>query len=519
MTVDGAAGVATSCAPATDAAVSVLRRGGNAVDAAVAAAFALAVCEPSGSGLGGQASMLVAVAGQPVLAVDGHSRAPMAVTRRDVRRRDQISGYRACTVPTLTAVLGLAQARWGTLAWPATLEPAIVLAEDGYRLTRIARRQLGWAAGVLARDPYAARTFLPTGRIPKLGSTIRQPRLATTLRRLAHDGAHDFYTGRLARDIVRGMGEAGGLLTAEDLAAAAAPRVRPTLRCTRGSAVIDTLPAPGGGLVLLVALQALADQHISAPPGASALLPALATRAAHGARDAAAEHPADDGSDLDTLLADAIKRCATDRTWPLNPAGRATGPVDHEPPGDTTHLSVADGTGMMVSLTSSIQSLFGAKVTAGELGFFWNNYLRTCPRRPGPYRLAPGCLPRSNAAPTIVSHPGGAPYLAVGAAGSRRITSSLVQVLSGILDTDASLTAAVCAPRVHATKREAWVEKALLAEVAPTALPVRPRHDHDYTMGAVQGVARHPDGSVEAVADPRRAGLAWSGVPLGSGFP
>ena len=519
MTVDGAAGVATSCAPATDAAVSVLRRGGNAVDAAVAAAFALAVCEPSGSGLGGQASMLVAVAGEPVLAVDGHSRAPMAVTRRDVRRHDQISGYRACTVPTLTSVLGLAQARWGALAWPLVLEPAIVLAEEGYRLTRIARRQLGWAAGVLCRDPYAAQTFLPAGQVPKPGSIIRQPRLATTLRRLARDGAHDFYSGQLARDIVRGMCEAGGLLTAADLTAAAAPRVRSTLRRTRGGAVIDTLPAPGGGLVLLVALLTLADQRISAPLGMSALLPALATRAAHAARDAAAERPADDGTDLDTLLEDAIKRCATDGMWPTDSGGRATGPVDREPPGDTTHLSVTDGTGTMVSLTSSIQSLFGAKVMAGELGFFWNNYLRTCPRRPSPYRLAPGCLPRSNAAPTIVSQPGGAPYLAVGAAGSRRITSSLVQVLSGILDTDASLTAAVCAPRVHATKREAWVEKALLAELPPTALPVRPRHEHDYMMGAVQGVARHSAGLVEAVADPRRAGLAWSGVPLDAGPP
>jgi gamma-glutamyltranspeptidase / glutathione hydrolase len=507
------AGVATASGPATDAAVAILRAGGNAVDAAVAAAFALAVCEPSGSGLGGQASVLVAVPGGGVSAIDGHSVAPAGVSRATVTRAQQRTGYAACTVPSTAAVLGHAHARWGVLPWPEVLVPAIALARDGHEMTKLGRRQLRWVARSLTRDPVAAEIFLPGGRVPRVGDMLRQPGLARTLTRLAAAGAQDFYTGQLSRTIVAEMAARGGLITAQDLAAAAGPQTRTPLWMSYGGHTIATMPAPAGGLAMLLALRTTLEMGSGSGEDAHwAMLAAVSTRAAHRLRDRLALAEArEPDSPPEHLLEEMIRRTLREaaRFQPQDdpaagehPAPPGTG----EEPGDTTHLSVTDGSGMTVALTASIQSLFGAKVAAGGLGFVWNNYLRTCPRRRSPYRLGPGCRPRSNAAPTIVLNGSGAPILAIGAAGSRRITSALVQVLTSVLERGTSLPAALGAARMHATTSALWVERPLVAQLPAGVGPVRVRQRHAYAMGAVQAVLRHPDRSVCAAADPRREG-------------
>jgi len=186
-----------------------------------------------------------------------------------------------------------------------------------------------------------------------------------------------------------------------------------------------------------------------------------------------------------------------------------TGP---EPAGDTTHLCVADDAGNIVSLTQSIQSLFGAKVAHPKLGFFYNNYLTTCLRRQHPQQLAGGCVPRSNLCPTIVVDAEGAPRLAVGGAGSRRIISGVLQVIGRVIERGETLGDAVAAPRVHALLNgKVWIERPAITTTLAARLSRRyrsivERREHDYKMGCIQALAWDSRGRISTAADPRRDG-------------
>ena len=152
--------VATAFPAATEAALGILRAGGNAIDAAVAAAWALSVCEPSGSGLGGQTTMLVRTRHGKVTVVDGHSHAPALASLNSISKSAQRVGHRACTIPSTVATLGYAHRKWGVLSLERVMEPAIALAEEGYVITRLHRRQIKWVTGYLNASPSTARLFL-----------------------------------------------------------------------------------------------------------------------------------------------------------------------------------------------------------------------------------------------------------------------------------------------------------------------------------------------------------------------
>ena len=194
----GPIGIAATAFPAaTKAACEILRAGGNAIDAAVAAAWALAVCEPANSGLGGQTVMLIRQANGETTVLDGGSRGPAAVSLCNVTRHQQRCGYRATSIPTTPLVLETARQRFGRLDLARLMEPAIRLAEDGFRVTPLYRRQLAWCHSSLSSSSSTARFFLKKLRPYGVGDLFRQPELATTLRRVAHHGAEDFYHGHL----------------------------------------------------------------------------------------------------------------------------------------------------------------------------------------------------------------------------------------------------------------------------------------------------------------------------------
>ncbi len=247
---------ATAHAMATDAASTMLRNGGNAVDAAVAAAWALAVCEPGNSGLGGQSIILMGLASpgegiDRITVLDGHSRAPAAASLKTIDRQQQRSGYRATTVPTTPRLLETARQHYGRLSLPQVLEPAIRLAEDGFPVSALHRRQLGWCLKGLRSSDSARRLFLHHDHPYEVGQIFRQPNLAATLRRLAHFGVDDFYVGQVARQIADDMQLHGGLLTLQDLASTGPPVERATESTIyRGCTVISTPPPSGGSQVL-----------------------------------------------------------------------------------------------------------------------------------------------------------------------------------------------------------------------------------------------------------------------------
>jgi gamma-glutamyltranspeptidase/glutathione hydrolase len=511
--------VATAFSDATRAAVETLQAGGNAIDAGVAAAWALAVCEPSGSGLGGTTVALLRLAGGRTVVVNGQSRAPAAVSRKTVRRRQQGKGHRSCTVPSVVATLGFIQSRYGLLPMSRVMEPAIRLAEEGYSVTRLQRRQQKQCLADLSATPEACRLFLSKGQPFKIGGTFRQPELAATLRRLARYGAEDFYRGQIARDIADDMAANGGLITLEDLAsAAAATEGEPIATRYRHCEVLSAGP-PAGGTQLLLALKVLEQfsrEELVSEADAWYRTVAEVTRAVFRERDLRTVPPSRLTPAFYEWLfnGDRARKIAESvRAHSREPAARP----DPEEPGETTHLAAADDQGNVISLTQSIQSVYGAKVANGKLGFLYNNYLCTLPRYGQPYQLQGGCVPRSNAAPTLVltGEAGRVqPFLALGAAGSRRITSSLLQVISGVVDRGLPLEQAVSSPRVHATlsgrvhvERPAAVEP-LLGRLEKCFREVKVRSARSFFMGAVQAIQRSEDGRFTGAADPRRDGTA-----------
>jgi gamma-glutamyltranspeptidase/glutathione hydrolase len=522
--------VVTAFPAASAAGDEMLRAGGNAIDAAVAAAWALAVCEPSGSGLGGQTIVLLHRHAGKTLIVDGHSHAPAAVSGSSVSSDQQKRGYRACTVPSTPATLGFVQQRYGTLPLARVLEPAIRLAEDGFKITALHRRQLKWCLASLQASLAASQLFLKHGHPYEVGEAFRQPQLAATLLRIARHGTDDFYRGEIARSIAGDMRRHGGLLTEDDLANCEPLVEREPLSVRYRDYEILSPAPPAGGMQVLLAMKVLeqlglgrheidADEwyellaevtHVvfhereSSPIHSSQLTPGLCQWLL-GERRAAA-------------IASRIRRHVCDTVMVA---------ADEEA-GETTHLCTADGRGNVVSLTQSIQSLFGARVANPDCGFLYNNYLTTCPREPHPRQLGSRCRPRSNAAPTLVLRAGRdghtsptddgqaktKPVLALGSAGSRRITSSIVQVLSGVLDRGLPLAEALSVPRIHAKlRRNLWLERPAATESLMQRLQKRFRRihfksPHSYSMGAVQAIAFHTDGTMVGAADPRREGCA-----------
>ncbi|MFQ5639327.1 MAG: gamma-glutamyltransferase [bacterium] len=504
--------VTTASQHASEAALHILSQDGNAIDAAIAAAFVLSVCEPSGSGIGGQTSLMIHLANGKTVYLDGHSFAPAAVSLQRVAAKQQRFGFRACTVPSTVATLEQARVRFGVLGMDSVLEPAIRLAHDGFFVTDLQQRQAKWCLNDLGTPGRKPRIL----RINRwLNDTrLRQPTLCKTLQRMAKYGAQDFYHGALADDIATDMAQNQGLLTAKDLASTRLPVSRKPISITyRGYEVVST-PPPGGGLQLLLALKILErlyepESHTDMCDWYEAV--ALAVFAAFEEREKFSIHPDDFTTSIKNwVLSDARSdeiacKLALQQHLPVVAA-------DDEEPGETTHLCVADKHGNTVSLTQSIQSLFGANVANWKLGFLYNNYLVTCPRYRHPYQLGRQCLPRSNAAPTLVFRDGKL-LMALGAAGSRRIISSILQVISRTIDLKMPVAKAMAAPRVHALlDGKVWLEKPAANKKTVHKLSnlfdkVELRSKHSFVMGGAQAISITESGK-HAAADPRRDGQA-----------
>jgi gamma-glutamyltranspeptidase/glutathione hydrolase len=391
------------------------------------------------------------------------------------------------------------------------MAPAIRIADEGYAITSLQHRQTKWVADAL-RTSAAAELFLRDELPPEVGSVFRQPELARTLRKLADVGIEDFYRGEIARRIAIDMQANGGLINEADLRKRGPPaEMDPLVTIYRGYRVMSA-PPPGGGFQLLLALNIIAEL---APSGFDSSdenwseTIALAASAVFRARELRPHAPGDLVELLCKQFEGEAMRISSDIAGP-----RRGAPVMNdsaEEPGDTTHLSVCDRHGNIVMLTQSIQSLFGAKVAHRELGFLYNNYLCACPRAPHPNALGPECRPCSNAAPTLVLR-ADRPLLALGAAGSRRIISAVLQVISGVVDRGRDVAAAVAAPRVHGLLgHKVWIERPAASETLLAGLRalgrqpiVKPRLN--FAMGAVQALQFLPDGSVTGAADPRRDG-------------
>jgi gamma-glutamyltranspeptidase/glutathione hydrolase len=499
--------VSTAHYRATDAGVQLLAEGGNAIDAAVAAAFSLGVCEPAASGLGGQTMMLIYIARtRKKIALDGSSRAPHRAVPNTISPQERRRGYRAATVPSTPAVLAYALRTYGSVPLARVLEPGIELADDGYRVSPLQRALVRRERRFLKRDTAAPLYLLDGKKSPPVNHTFRQPELARTLRRLAERGIEEFYVGEIARQIESDMRQRLGLIYRDDLAQIPWPIERRPVTGRFGALRLFTMPPPGAGRTLIEMLNILSHfpprRYDADTPVGAQLLAEVVRRAFLDRRD----RPFDPA-----FFAQVDERRMLDPEYARRAARQIRRRVRSH--GETTHVSVMDRFGNVVALTQSIENVFGACVAHPELGFLYNNYMNAFEYDDisHPYYMRPNAVPWASVAPTIIFR-GRKPWMAIGSPGSERITPSILQVLLRRLGGE-PLFDSVDAPRLHCSlKGKVSLEAGRMGDEIPDhferrGYEVDRREPYSFYMGCIQVV--ESDGKVfRGVADPRRDGSA-----------
>ncbi len=515
---------------ASAAGVEILQRGGNAVDAAVATAFAVCVVNPSSCGIGGGSFMLIYLARERrALALDYREVAPAAASRdmfvRDGKVVPELSlrGGLAVAVPGEVAGLTAALQRSGRLPLATVMEPAIRYARDGFPVGAHLAKEIAHNLDALRANAELARTFSqPDGTPLAEGNRLRRPELAQTLQRIAHEGAAAFYRGTTAERIVHSVRASGGVLSASDLANYR-PAWRRPLQVEYAGATVSAMPPPSSAGVVLQVLGMLRGDDLRAlgrdSPTYAHLL-AEAMKHAFADRARLYGDPEAVSVPLLRLLAPnntaALRqRINATHTLEQNAYGSAAATTDH----GTSHLSVMDDEGNAVACTTTINTAFGSMVVAEGTGIILNNQMDDFSAQPGAANVyglvgteanavAPGKRPLSSMAPMIVTR-GGQPLLAVGGSGGPLILSGTLQVLLNVLDFDLDATAAVAAPRIH----DQWMPPVLAVEpgVSPAIRTVLARYGHTVkevpAMGAIQAVRMHA-GVFEGASDPRKGGEA-----------
>jgi gamma-glutamyltranspeptidase/glutathione hydrolase len=502
--------VAAGTPEAARAGVRILEEGGNAVDAAVAVSLVLGVTEPSGSGIGGQSTFIVHPQGGEPFVLNGTSFSPQH-TPADAALSD-LNDHRASTIPSNLKVLDLAFRKHGSgrMSWERLVEPAINYALEGYLLGPFRRRALLRHEGCIRKNPVIAKLLLaPDGTTPPEGTRMLSRQLGKTLRRIARHGAEDFYTGEIAREIAGDMSANGGWITEKDLGRLPEPETLAPIRGTYREFEVLTLPPPGAGWVVLLALNVLEqapEDTLSREDAGRAVWLAEALRIAQRHRSF---RPIPNPVEYEEAVARKINK---------EKARRIVRSMIRAGSGETTHFCVVDPAGTVVGVTQSLNSYFGAKTADDKLGFLYNDYMREfiAGVERHPYSLRSFAMPYSFMSATVLSF-GGEPKLVLGSPGDDRILSAVVQVISHWVDVDRGIRAAVRAPRLHTLRHdELLLEKRPCDENVLLAL-----EEAGYTVhlplsslfagslnpyfGGVHALAKEKGGWCGA-ADPRRDG-------------
>ncbi len=483
--VRAASGMVVSTEPrATDIGVGVLRRGGNAVDAAVAVGFALAVTHPSAGNLGGGGFMLIRMANAGgIVAVDYREKAPAAATRTmyldesgHVIPDASTVGYRAIGVPGTVAGLDYALQKYGTMSLADVLSPAINLSRNGLELSYLESQSLKHNSRLLERFPETKRIYLRDGNPYTAGERFVQSDLAQTLQLLARNGVAEFYRGSIARRIAADMEAHGGLVTLADLNHYRVVERKPIEGSYRGLKVYSMPPPSSGGIVLVEMLNILEPYPLSRYGAASSRTVHLFAEAMKRAFADRAEFLGD-GDFVHIPLAGLIsKPYAAERRATIDPylATPATAlskgnPARYESE-QTTHFSVVDKDGNAVANTYTLNGSFGSGVTIPGTGILMNNEMDDFSSQPGlpnayglihgeANAIAPNKRPLSAMTPTIVLREGKL-YLVLGSPGGPTIINTVLQTLVNVVDFGMTIQEAVDAPRIH----HQWMPDRLVLE-------------------------------------------------------
>jgi gamma-glutamyltranspeptidase / glutathione hydrolase len=510
----------------------VLRDGGNAVDAAVATAFAMAVVLPRAGNIGGDGFMLVYLAQEKrTVAIDYRSMAPAAATLERYLDKDgkvvgDSAGYRAAGVPGTVAGLALAHEKYGRLPWSKLLQPAIRLAADGLVLTRDEAFALDWGKERLARSAAGAKVFLHAdGSALRAGERLRQPDLAWSLRQIADHGAGAFYRGEIAERLAAGMKKHDGLVTREDLAAYRAIERDALLGNYRGHGIATMPPASGGGASVIEMLNILEpfDMGAFGAGSADALhYMAEAIKLAWSDRSRFAGDPGFADVPVRGLTSKAYAAARAKLISPTKalpaPELAAGDPWQYESK-ETTQISVIDADGNAVSNTYTLGSDFGSGIMVDGTGFLLGNLIGNFPiaaqakagkdaKKTLANLLGPGRRPVSSMSPTMLFK-GGKLWMVTGSPGGNTIPGTVMQTIVDVVDFDMNIAEATSAPRIHQEMRsgELRVERGF----SPDTLRLLQARGHEVspgeTIGSTQTLLLDGDG-VAGAADPRRPGAA-----------
>ena len=509
----------------------VMRRGGNAIDAAVAVAFALAVVHPQAGNLGGGGFLVYRAADGRAYTLDFREAAPAAATRdmyvdaAGDLTGGSVTGALAAGVPGTVAGLAEMHRRFGRLPWTELVAPAVALAQGGFVIDapRAASFADTTSRARLARFPTTVADFFRDGRPPELGDTLRQPDLARTLAAIADSGPDAFYRGRVADQIVAQMRASGGIITLADLAAYRAKWRDPIETSYRGWTVIGMPPPSSGGVTVAEILNVLEASGPLPRFGSAALmhLQLEAMRRAFEDRNRWLGDPDFVAMPLDRLTSKAYAAALYGGIDPNHATPTSTLP-DVVEGQHTTHFSIVDPEGNAVAITYTLNNDFGSALVVGGAGFLLNDEMDDFAAKPGAPNLyglvqgeanaiQPGKRMLSAMAPTVVLDPAGRLALVTGSPGGPRIITAVAQVISNVVDQHMSLADAVGAPRIHHQALPDSIywepggvtpdQRRVLAAMG-YAFRDRPIH-----IGDVNTVLVSPRG-LEGLADPRRGGGA-----------
>jgi gamma-glutamyltranspeptidase/glutathione hydrolase len=525
--------VATREAHATDIGVAVLEGGGNAIDAAVAVGFALAVTHPSAGNLGGGGFLLARFADGRTAFIDFRERAPEKASRNmymgpdGKTTQDSLVGYRASGVPGTVRGLELAHQKYGRKAWRDLVEPAVTLASGGFPVS------FGLASSLrskhtserLSRFPESRRIFLKDGKFFEAGERMLQPELGRTLDRIRDRGAKGFYEGETAELLAADMTEHGGLITLDDLKNYKAIERAPLTGSYRGYGIVTAPPPSSGGVGILQMLGVLEGSgYEKSGAGSAATLHFMAETMRRYFADRS-EYMGDPDFYRVPVSGLLNARYVAGLRQSINPEHATPSAALH--PGklagyessETTHYSIVDAEGNAVAVTYTLNDGYGSGVTATKLGFLLNNEMddfAVKPGEPNAYGLLQGeansiqprKTPLSSMTPTIVLRDGKL-YLVVGSPGGPTIINTVLEIIVDVIDFGMNAADAVDAPRLH----HQWMPDVLKMErgFSPDTVALLKSRGHTIEFENSQGevaAIRVSDGWLEGSADPRTEGTA-----------
>ncbi len=456
---------------ATDVGVEVLKSGGNAVDAAVAVGYALAVVYPTAGNIGGGGFMTIRMKDGKSTFLDFRERAPLAATKTmyldakgDIVPRASLDGYLAVGVPGSVMGFETAREKYGTKSRAELLAPAIAFAKDGFTFEQGDAASLAGSAKRLAKDEAAAKIFLkPDGKPYEEGEKLVQPELGAVLQAISEKGPDAFYKGTPADAIVKASHSKGGILAKEDFEQYSVRELKPIECNYRGYDIISSPPPSSGGVIICEILNVLEDYPLSyLGYGSAETVHAMveAMRYAYVDRNAALGDPDFIDNPVSKLL---DKAYATEIREKIDPykAGKSADlkPLGGKESTETTHYSIIDDEGNAVAVTYTLNGSFGAGVVAPGTGILLNNEMDDFTSKPGVANLyglvqgeanaiAPKKTPLSSMSPTIITKDG-KPFMVIGSPGGSRIITITLEAILNVIDFGMDISQAVNAPRIH----------------------------------------------------------------------